>query len=94
MGHLMQADPSLTLQDAYDRAVWADPKLRGERIKAEQERAEAERRKAEAERARAARAASVSVRDNPPGTNGAPVDIRGLPLRDQLRAAIRNQVNG
>jgi len=47
----VQADPSLSLEDAYDRAVMADPKLRVDVIKAEKEKALKEAKdKAEKER--------------------------------------------
>ncbi len=92
MGHLMMADPSLTLQDAYDAAIWADPKLRADRLKAETAAREAERRKAETERAKAARAASVGLRDSAgSGVNGHSMSTAGMTLRDTIRAAMREQ---
>ena len=91
MGHLMMADPSLTIRDAYDAAIWADPKLRADRLAKEVEARDAERRKAEADRAKAARQASVGVRDSAPGgTNGHALPVAaGMSLEDQIRAVMR-----
>jgi len=65
MAGMMQADGKLSLQDAYDRAVWADPALRAQQQEAASKAQEAERKAKDAERVRAAKRAAVSVRDNP-----------------------------
>lgn len=81
-----QAGETLTLEDAYDRAVWMDPELRQEMTRAEQEKvakqaAQARRdHAAKAGRARTPKAASVS--------GEAPSD---QPLKDDLRDAYRDQ---
>lgn len=65
MGALMQADPKLSLEDAYTSAVWTKPEIRESLTKAQQEqqaRAAAEQRRRGIAKARAAqtpRGASV-----------------------------------
>lgn len=66
MAGMMQADTNLTMREAYDRAIWADPKLRAEQQAKAAKEAETERKAKEAEKVKAARQASVSVRDNSP----------------------------
>lgn len=87
MAGLMQADPKLSLQDAYDRAVWADPAIRQLRQDAAQKAAEADRKRKEADRVAAAKRAGASVRDNPsPGyVNGS--GNRSNSLRADLERA-------
>lgn len=88
MGYLMASDPSLSLADAYDRAVWADPKLRGELTAAQRKAEDEARRKAEADKAAKAKAAAVGVRDSASsGANGHALDTSKMSLRDVIRAA-------
>lgn len=89
MGHLMMADPALSLQEAYDAAIWADPKLRADKIKAEMDA----RRQAETEAARRARAKTTSVRDSAAsGVNGHAIAAsKGMTLREELAAAFDAQ---
>lgn len=91
MGHLMAARPEMTLKDAYDNAVWADPDLRKERIEAEARARTEAKAKADAEAAARARNAARSVRDSVAagGVNGHDLDVSNLPLREQIRAAMR-----
>jgi len=65
MGVLISANPALTMQEAYDRAAWAEPSVRPKLIEAERAKAEADRRKASADTVAKKRAAGVSVRSDP-----------------------------
>lgn len=86
MGRLITADPSLSLQDAYDRAIWVDPGVR-EKLLAERAAREAEaQRKATADQAARARKAATSVRDSAPG-RGAAAPSSGASLRADLERA-------
>lgn len=69
MAQLVQANPSMTLAQAYEAAVWADPKIRAEQIAKERAAAQAELKTSETRRAKEARAASVSVADSADGGN-------------------------
>jgi hypothetical protein len=71
MAGLMQSGAAETMQEAYDRAVYADPTIR-QSILADQQKANEEKRKAdEAERVKAAKkAAGVNVRSSPGQSNG------------------------
>lgn len=69
MAALVESGAAATLEDAYDRAVYADPSLRSELLAAQQSNAEAEKRRAEQERVAKAKSAAVSLRGSP---NGAP----------------------
>lgn len=93
MGHLMTANPNWTLKQAYEAAVFADPKLREERITAVRKAAQDEIRKTDTAKARAARAASTSVRDSSPGASmNGHSGWQSRSLDDDLRAAIGGQV--
>lgn len=93
MEHLLLANPGWTLKQAYEAAVFADPKLREERLSAERKAAQDEVRKADTSRARAARAASASVRDSAPGgTMNGHGSWKDRSLDDELRAVIGGQV--
>lgn len=93
MGHLMQAYPNLTLQEAYDRAVWADPALRTERIEADAKTRATAKAKADADAVAQARRTSRSVRDSVPtsGVNGHAIDPAKVSLRDELRMRVMGQ---
>jgi len=73
MGRLITADPTLSLEQAYDKAIWANPetrgKLRAAEAAAEKAKADAARKAAEA-KASAARRAAASVRDGGVPRNG------------------------
>jgi hypothetical protein len=71
MAGLMSSGAAETMQEAYDKAVYADPTIR-QSILADQQKASEEKRKAdEAERVRAAKkAAGVNVRSSPGQSNG------------------------
>lgn len=61
MAALIQAGAAKDLQDAYDKAVWANPQTRAARLEAER-KAEEAKRQAEAEKAR--KAAAINVRSD------------------------------
>jgi hypothetical protein len=72
MAGLMTSGASETMQDAYDKAVYADPTIR-QSILADQQKANEEKRKTdEAERVKAAKkAAGVNVKSSPGQSNQA-----------------------
>jgi hypothetical protein len=84
MAGLMQSGAAETMQEAYDRAVYADPTIR-QSILADQQKATEEKRKAdEAERVKAAKkAAGVNVKSSPGQANQART------LDDDLREIAR-----
>lgn len=70
MGGILQAQPNLSLHDAYERATHADPTIRQAILVEETARAEAKRKADEAERVKAAKkAAGVNVKSSPGQTN-------------------------
>lgn len=94
-----QAGGSMTLQQAYDGAVWADPTIRphlladqAKATAAEQARAAAEAtkaaEKAQRDKAEAARKAGGSVTGSPTPGAQAPAGAPGS-VRDQLRSAMQ-----
>ena len=88
MGRLIEADPSLTLEKAYDRAIWLDQKIRTALIQEETKKAtEAAAKKAAAEAAKK-RAASVSLRDSPSSNGSAARPQSAGSVADDIRAAI------
>jgi hypothetical protein len=92
MGSLMQLGAAVTLEDAYNQAIWTQPALREQLTKAQQEAAasasaEAQRQAiAKAKAARTPRTASV---------HQAPADEdEGLPQQELLRKVWRQQQSG
>jgi hypothetical protein len=71
MAGLMQSGAAETMQDAYDKAIYADPTIR-QSLQVEAQKAAEEKRKAEeAERVKAAKkAAGVNVKSSPGQANG------------------------
>jgi hypothetical protein len=59
MGQMMASGYATSLQDAYDKAVWADPEMRTELLSAEQAKREAEAQAAQ--QAQAAKAAQAEA---------------------------------
>lgn len=86
MAALMQYQPNLTLQEAYDRAVWADPTIREAQQAAALKAAEEARRKAEAAKVAAAKSRAVSVRDSA-GTSPGQTSVTPKSLRSALEEA-------
>lgn len=86
MASLLQSGQATDMQDAYDKASWADPEIRSS-ILADQQREAEEKRIAEIKaKANKSRNTAVSVRGSPsisaPPTNGS-----GGSISDDLRAA-------
>lgn len=66
MAGLMNANPDLTLADAYERATYADPTIRQAILAEEATKAEAKRKEEEAKRVKdAKKAAGVNVKGSP-----------------------------
>lgn len=91
MGALMEAGVTTDLEDAYQRAIWADPDLRSTLVEAQSRAAEEKRiaeQKALSERARSA---AVSV-TGAPGVSR-PLNGAGNPnssVEDDVRAAVES----
>lgn len=83
MAMLIQANPALSLKDAYDQSVWANPQTRALMI-AEQQAAQAAAAKAKAE---AAKKAGSAVRGRPSLPPVAAPLSMDEDIRQQLRAA-------
>lgn len=81
MQALLAAGRAESLEDAYDKAVWARPDIRASLLK----QAEAKRIQQQAEAANKAKAKAVSVTGSP---SGASVPVAGASIRDDLRAAL------
>ena len=65
MAGLMQAEPQMSLQDAYDRAVYAEPTIRQSVLAEEQTKAAEKRKAEEAQRVKdAKKAAGVNVKSS------------------------------
>lgn len=74
MGRMIEADASLTMEQAYERAAWATPAIR-ERMLEAQRKAEEARRKATAEEAKR-KAGSVQSNPSVQAKAAAPDDLR------------------
>lgn len=83
------ADPLAVLQEAYDMAVWADPRTRARLQAAQQAAHEEQRRRQAAEDAAKARRTAVQV-TGAPGTS--PAAQMPASLRDQLRQAMAGRL--
>lgn len=87
MAMLIKANGSLSLQDAYDRAIWANPAVR-EKLRAEERAKEVEaQRKATAEQAARARRAATSVRDSSSENGARSTSSASSSLRADLERA-------
>lgn len=84
MAQLLSAGYANTLEDAYEKAIWANPDIRASLLKSE----EAKRIQEKAELANKAKAKALSVTGSP---SGAAVPIVGASIRDDLKAAFGNQ---
>lgn len=69
MGAMLQSGMAQSLQEAYDKAVWARADLRQSLI--EQQRTEAEKQATEQARKARAKSAAGSVKGSPPSSSGA-----------------------
>jgi septal ring-binding cell division protein DamX len=84
MAGLMNSGAAETMQEAYDRAVYADPTIRQAILAEEATKAEAKRKEEEAKRVQAAKkAAGVNVKSSP-GQANAP-----RTMDDELREIAR-----
>lgn len=93
MGLLIQAremdksKPPMTLQDAYDQAIWMKPDVRA-KVQAEIDRKKAEEaRKSSPDRVAQARKAAVSVRDSAPGQSASAREKPAGSVREELLRA-------
>ncbi len=88
MGRLMDDDPSLTLDTAYDQAIWSHPEIRPSLVAAQSKAAEDQRSAELKAKADAAKSAAVSVKGAPGGSR--PLNGAGSTgsIADDLRAAI------
>jgi hemoglobin-like flavoprotein len=90
MIELLNSGVAKSLQDAYDQAIWGNPEIRDQMLKAQQANL-SQHRIIEANRAaKAARSAAVSVRSSTPGTNTAP---KAQDRRSLLEAAFNEAAN-
>jgi|JI9StandDraft_1071089.scaffolds.fasta_scaffold01914_11 hypothetical protein len=88
MGLLIQANPELSLKQAYEKAVWSNDATRQKLIADEKAKADADRTKAAAEaKAKRDRAAS-SVRNAPTSAGSARRATNNNSIEDDLNAAI------
>jgi hypothetical protein len=87
MSTLLRAGQAKDLQDAYDKATWADPTIRASLMQRQTEEA-AQARKAEVDKARKASAASLTGSPLPNGTSMAAGNSSASVL-DDVRAAAR-----
>lgn len=81
MSRLLHAGYAETLEEAYEKAIWARPDIRSTLLKDE----EAKRIQDKAKVAEMAKAKAVSVKGTP---SGAAVPIANASIRDDIRAAI------
>lgn len=87
MAVLMRGDENLSLKDAYDKAVWANPATRQKLIERQAASAEEKRKKDEQEAVERAKAASkVNVKSRPRKAGGAATD---LSLDDAVEASMK-----
>ena len=89
MTALLESGQAQTLEEAYDRATYADPEIRALRLSAERETEERKRAEAKAAQAAAARKASVSVTGAPGSAVPTPPMESSGSLEDDIRNAIR-----
>lgn len=91
MGQIMAGGGATTLEDAYQKAIYADPETRSLIQKEEQDKAEADRKAASEAKAKAAAAASVSVRGSSPqgSVQTKPKPTKAVSVRDSLMDAVK-----
>lgn len=86
MAVMLQSGMAQSLQDAYDKAVWARPELRQSLV--EKERTEAEKRATEQAQRTKAKSAAVGVKGSPPNSSGA------LPANASLEDTVAAAMDG
>ncbi len=91
MGQIMAGGGATSLDDAYQKAIYADPETRSLIQKEEQDKQEAERKKAAQEKAKAAAAASVSVQGSSPhgSVQNRAKPTTGQTVRESILAAAK-----
>jgi hypothetical protein len=88
MSVLLQNGLAGSLQEAYDKAVWANPETRALHLTAQREAEDRKRTAEAAERARAARRASPSVTGAPGSAVPPPANGSSNSVEDDVRAAL------
>jgi hypothetical protein len=90
MGQIMAGGGATSLDDAYQKAIYADPDTRALIQQEEQQKAEAERKAAAAAKAKAAADAAVSVRgSSPQGNVQSKAKSTATSVRDSLKEAMK-----
>ncbi len=91
MGQIMAGGGATSLDDAYQKAIYADPETRSLIQKDEQDKQEAERKKVAQEKAKAAAAASVSVQGSSPhgSVQSKAKPNTGRSVRDSINDAVK-----
>jgi hypothetical protein len=90
MSVLIKAGEADTLQEAYERAVWANPETRSLLIKQQREEEEARRAAEAREAASRARQAGKSISGSPlPGGASTPTPKADMDLHEHLAANMR-----
>lgn len=89
MGVLLENGIATDLEDAYNRAVYADPEIRSTLIAANQQAEAGQRLSEQKARTEAARRAGGSVSGGPGGAKALNGAGRDVPLDETIRAAIR-----
>ena len=88
MGLLIQANPALSLKDAYEKAVWSNDTIRDKLIAERAAKAEADRKEAATKAAAKRNAAAASVRNAPTSAGSARRPSNNNSIEDDLNAAI------
>jgi hypothetical protein len=82
---LLRNDRSLSLQDAYDRAVWADPQIRAELQREQAAQSQARQTQTIRAQAQTAQRASKSLTGSPASGNSGP---RNMSVDEAIKAAL------
>lgn len=88
MGRLMMAGEAATMQEAYDKACWANPDIRAKLIAGQTAAETAARQAKEREAAEKARKGAISINGSPSGTVQPPKQDYET-VEDAVRAAFR-----
>src|ERR1700748_2799202 len=88
MGQLLQSGTATDLEDAYQKAIWADPEVRNQLLKEEDDKRKAEFEKSRREAAQKAQQAAISPA--PKARQGAPVNGKDTStgVRGSIMAAV------
>lgn len=88
MGRLIDDDPSLNLDQAYEQAIWSHPEIRPSLVAAQTQAAQEKRTADLTAKADAAKSAAVSVKGAPGGSKPLNGAASHGSIADDLRAAI------